>query len=110
MKTLGYRWRLRDIMAQRGLFQTTDLRPLLAERGIDLSEVQIYRLATQTPERLSLHTLAALCDGLGCTPDDLIELIPVSVPVRKAAVGGDRSLPRGLRPTRARITTDKTGA
>ena len=34
---LGYRWRLREIMAARGLYMTTDLSPLLAERGINLS-------------------------------------------------------------------------
>ena len=106
MKTLGYRWRLRELMAQRGLFQTTDLRPLLLERGIELSEVQVYRLVAQTPERLSLHTLAALCDAFDVTPDDLIELVPVSVPVRKAA-GETGPAPRGLRPTRARISGAK---
>ena len=30
-------WNLRAIMASKGLFQTTDLRPLLAERGVELS-------------------------------------------------------------------------
>ena len=35
-KTVTYRWHLRQLMASRGLFQTTDLVPLLAERGIPL--------------------------------------------------------------------------
>ena len=47
-------------MAAHGLFNTTDLVPLLAERGINLSVVQVYRLVTGTPERLSLPVLAAL--------------------------------------------------
>lgn len=106
MKTLGYQWRLRERMAERGMFQTTDLGPLLAERGIELSEVQVYRLVAQTPERLSLATLAALCDALSCTPDDLIELVSVSVPVRKTATAA-RSAPRSLRPTRARIVPER---
>jgi len=38
-----------------------------------LSREQIYRLVTGTPERLSLATLAALCDILGCGPGDIIE-------------------------------------
>jgi hypothetical protein len=29
---LDYRWHLRDLMADRGMFSTTKLRPLLAER------------------------------------------------------------------------------
>lgn len=108
MKTMGYEWRLREVMAAKGLFQTTDLRPLLAERGVELSEAQTYRLVAQVPERLSLQTLAALCDALDCTPDDLIRLVPVSVQLRKAVGGGSGAgLPRTVRPTRARITRDR---
>ena len=70
---LGYRWKLRLVMAQQGMFATTDLVPLLAERGVKLSVAQVYRLVAQTPERLNLITLVALCDILGCGPSDLIE-------------------------------------
>jgi hypothetical protein len=48
-------------MATRGLFNCTDLAPLLVERGTELSHVQIWRLVTKTPQRLSLPVLAALC-------------------------------------------------
>lgn len=65
---LGYRWHLRVLMANNGMFATSDLQPLLAARGITLSAAQVYRLVAQTPERLSLQTLVALCDILGCTP------------------------------------------
>ena len=70
---VGYVWHLRRLMAERGLFATTELRPLLAERGVVLSREQVYRLVVRTPERLSLATLAALCDILGCGPGDLVE-------------------------------------
>lgn len=70
---VGYHWHLRRLMAQADMFATTDLVPLLAERGITLSREQVYRLVVQVPERLSLATLAALCDILDCTPADLIE-------------------------------------
>ena len=33
----SYQWRLREVMAAHGLFNATDLEPLLAERGINLS-------------------------------------------------------------------------
>ncbi len=69
----GYVWHLRRLMAERGLFATTELRPLLAGRGVVLSREQVYRLVVRTPERLSLATLAALCDILGCGPGDLVE-------------------------------------
>ncbi len=71
-RPVGYRWHLRRLMAEAGMFATTDLRPLLAERGVSLSREQVYRLVVGVPERLSLLTLAALCDILSCQPADLI--------------------------------------
>src|SRR6266487_4710769 len=65
----GIRWHLRELMAQQGMFATTDLVPLLAERGVVLSREQVYRLVTRTPERLNTTTLAALCDILGVARD-----------------------------------------
>ena len=85
IKKMGIRWNLRKLMAAADMFQTTDLGPLLAERGIHLSREQVFRLVTQPPQRLSMDTLAALCDILGCTPNDLIEVEAVNAEVRKAA-------------------------
>lgn len=42
-------WSLRSVMASRGIFQTSKLKPLLEERGVDLSREQVYRLVTQAP-------------------------------------------------------------
>lgn len=70
---VGYRWHLRRVMAEHGMFATTDLVPHLTERGVRLSREQVYRLVAGTPQRLSLATLAALCDILDCTPGDLVE-------------------------------------
>ena len=81
-RTIGYRWHLRRLMADKDMYATTQLRPLLAERGVVLSREQVYRLVTGVPERLSLATLAALCDILGCGPGDLVE------PVAGAGAGG----------------------
>jgi DNA-binding Xre family transcriptional regulator len=100
---VGYVWHLRRLMAERGLFATTELRPLLAERGVVLSREQVYRLVVRTPERLSLATLAALCDILGCGPGDLVE--PVTGPGR-ARQAARRTPPALLRPRRARIMPD----
>lgn len=85
MKDMGYVWHLRAKLAERGMFATTDLQPLLAERGISLSREQTYRLVTGKPQRLSIATLIALCDILDCTPNDLIEPQIVEVTRRKAA-------------------------
>jgi DNA-binding Xre family transcriptional regulator len=101
-KTVGYRWHLRRLMAEQDMYATTQLRPLLAARGVVLSREQVYRLVTGVPERLSLATLAALCDILGCGPGDLVEPVAgagAGGPAAEAA--GDGPLPR---PVRARVT------
>ncbi|MFG3350273.1 helix-turn-helix domain-containing protein [Streptomyces sp. NPDC048018] len=87
IKKMGFAWKLRMLMAEREMFQTTDLVPLLAERGITLSREQVYRLVTHAPQRLSMDTLVALCDILQCTPNDLIEPKIVNQQVRKTADG-----------------------
>lgn len=100
-KKIGYRWHLRRLMADRDMYATTDLRPLLADRGVVLSREQVYRLVTQVPERLSLRTLAALCDILNCQPGDLVE--PVAAATKRATPSESAPLPR---PRRARVTPD----
>ncbi|MBA2949655.1 helix-turn-helix domain-containing protein [Streptomyces himalayensis] len=87
---LDYRWHLRKVMATRGMFATTDLRPLLVERGVALSPSQVYRLVAERPERLSLRTLMALLDILECTITDLIEPLPArgARHIGKAVDGG----------------------
>ena len=72
-RRIGYRWHLRQVMAQRNLWKTTELIPLLISRGINLSNAQVHRLVTQTPERIPARTFAALCDILDCSPNDLFE-------------------------------------
>lgn len=85
-RRLGYHWHLRRVMAAHDLWKTTDLAPLLRERGVNLSVAQVYRLVTDKLERLSLQALSALCDIFGCTPGDLVEPYsrpaPASAPLR----------------------------
>ena len=94
-------------MADRGMFTTTGLVPLLAERGIGLSSSQVYRLVTERPERLSLKVLMALLDILDCSMEDLIEPAATAKPGRKAKTASGEDAGVGvLRPRRARITRD----
>jgi DNA-binding Xre family transcriptional regulator len=75
---LGYVWHLRLRMAERGMFNSPELAAALRERGVALSDSQVWRLVTGTPERLNLRALVALCDILGCTPNELIEPVKQS--------------------------------
>jgi DNA-binding Xre family transcriptional regulator len=102
---LDYRWHLRQVMATRGMFSTTQLLPLLAERGITLSSSQVYRLVVERPERLSLRILMALLDILDCAMDDLIEPVTAAGTgtAKKAKAAGGEAGVGELRPKRARI-------
>jgi Cro/C1-type HTH DNA-binding domain len=67
--------------------------------------VQVWRLVTGTPERLSLPVLAALCDIFECTPAELIATKAENTVPRKAA-GGEANvddLNTTIHPKRARI-------
>jgi DNA-binding Xre family transcriptional regulator len=102
---LNYRWHLRKVMADRDMFQTTDLIDPLAQRGITLSSSQVYRLVTERPERLSLKILMALLDILDCSMDELIEPFAEASGAttrKKKAVGAETGI-GDLCPKRARI-------
>jgi DNA-binding Xre family transcriptional regulator len=105
VKKTGYRWHLRRLMAERDIYATSDLRQLLADRGVTLSREQVWRLVTGTPERLSLATLAALCDILGCQPGDIIELAASAA----ASPAPDPSPGQRPRPVRARVVPGPGG-
>jgi DNA-binding Xre family transcriptional regulator len=98
---VGYRWHLRQLMAARGMFATSDLVPLLASRGVALSREQVYRLVAKIPERLSLTTLVALCDILDCTPSDLVE--PTRETAKRTKATDPTAALATLRPRRARV-------
>lgn len=66
------RWALREVAFSRGIIKTTDLWRALQEYGVELSRPQVYRLMAESPERLNLRVLAALCDVLGCTPNEIL--------------------------------------
>lgn len=107
-RQVSYQWHLAELMARHGLRNTTDLAPLLRDRGVDLSASQVYRLATHTPERVSLTLLAALCDIFGCALGDLVSTAASDSPASRARrVAGDGpvvDLASTVRPRRARVS------
>ena len=101
---LDYRWKLRQVMAEREMFSTTDIIAPLKERGISLSASQVYRLVCERPERLSLKIFMALCDILDCEMSDLIEPIAAPEAQKRSKTAGGQAGIGSLRPKRARIT------
>lgn len=112
---LEYKWHLRELMATRGMFSTTAIRPLLAERGVTLSPTQIWRLVTEKPERMNIKVLVALMDILDCRMDELIEPVAAQSNQGRKAAGDKTATSKAavesglgtLRPKRARIAQDK---
>lgn len=108
-RQVEYAWRLSELMAARGLHNTTDLIPLLADRGIILSRPQVYRIVNQKPERVALQVIAAICDIFSCGPEDLITVTAADVRTRKTGSINSPNvvdLNRTARPRRARIIDD----
>lgn len=110
-REVDYTWRLAELMAAQGMHNSTDLAPRLAERGIQLSRPQVYRVVHQRPERVSLQLMAALCDILGCGIDDLVTVTANDVRRKKTASGTTPppnvvELNKSVRPRRARVLTD----
>jgi len=107
-KRIVMQWNLRQVMAARGIFQTSDLVPMLAERDVHLSRQFVHRLVTKTPQRVNMEVLAALCDLLDCEPNDLLQ--PVVETAKVAKTGTDTGPGIGdLRPIRAKIRRPHEG-
>ncbi|PZS35838.1 MAG: XRE family transcriptional regulator [Pseudonocardiales bacterium] len=106
------RWHLRQVMATRGIFQTSDLVPLLADRGVHLTRQYVHKLVTTPPQRVNMDLLAALCAILDCEPNDLLQ--PVAEQAEQAKTGTDTT-PREsfgigeLRPIRAAVRRPNDG-
>lgn len=97
-----FTWKLAELMHARGIHQISALQRELHNCDIDLSSSQIHRLVTQSPERLNLEVLAALCEILSCSPSELIE---VQTPVRRRRAAAENvvDLATTVRPKRARV-------
>jgi DNA-binding Xre family transcriptional regulator len=106
-KELGYEWRLRILLAEKGIFNSKPLVALLAEHGIRLSDSQVWRLVTGKPERLNVQVLVVLCEILDCTPNDLIRVVEHSAQARLERRSAAQAGAGDIVPKRARIRRAK---
>ena len=105
-RRLDYQWHLRQVMAGRGMFATTDLIGPLADRG-DPAVVQpglpAGRRAAGTAEPEGPDGAAGHPGLLGGRPDRAGPPGPAPRPCRKKKAAGAEAGLGGLRPRRARI-------
>lgn len=102
-------WHLQRVMRDVGIYQNEELKRRLAHSGVPLSSSQVHRLVTETPERLNLTVLAALCQVLSVDASDLIEVEEVRQTTPRLAAGGESNvvdLADAARPRRARVLDD----
>lgn len=71
IEPMTFRWRLRVMMAERGIRTVTELRRRLESLGVEISTQQLNRIVTDLPQRLNTDLFAALLTVLKCTPNDL---------------------------------------
>jgi DNA-binding Xre family transcriptional regulator len=95
-------------MARTGMKNSRDLVAPLRERGITLSESQIYRIVGQEPERIAFKVLVSLCDIFGIEAGDLITYTATDArQSRSKAVNSPADVPllNAYRPVKARIVS-----
>lgn len=108
-REIQYHWRIREHMARAGMRNSRDLVGPLRERGITLSESQIYRIVGQEPERIAFKVLVALCDIFGIEAGDLITYTATNTRQSRSKVvnaAADVPLLNAYRPVKARIISD----
>jgi putative transcriptional regulator len=99
---MAIRWKLRMTAAQREVWTAAELQRLLRERaGLEMSMPSVWTLLTKQPRQVKLETLAALCQALECTPNELFEINTVAVAAPAAKPAG-RSTAARSRSTTAR--------
>lgn len=107
-RSIDYGWRLRELMAARGMNTIADLLPHLADRGIHLSNSQVYRLIGAKPERINLAMLGAILDTLDCTFEELCPVTITARPSRTRTGTTDAGTATpAIRPARARVRREK---
>jgi DNA-binding Xre family transcriptional regulator len=74
---MALKWRLRQVMADRGIWSGAELGRLMEQKaGYRLSAPSISALLTEEPRQVKAQTMDALCTALNCTPSDLWQHTP----------------------------------
>ncbi|WP_219414205.1 helix-turn-helix domain-containing protein [Pseudonocardia nigra] len=74
------KWNLRLAAANRGIWKASELRRMLAERGIEMSAGKMSGLWSGQPSVLRPDELDAFCAVLGCEISELITAEPEKTP------------------------------
>jgi DNA-binding Xre family transcriptional regulator len=96
-------WNLRMAAAQRGIWRASDLRPLLAEGGLQISTGKMSYLWSGRPISVRLDDLDVICSVLDCEPNELLgRSRHAATPPREAKA--EATSPQTIRPSPRRGT------
>src|SRR6266508_812127 len=104
-------WRLRELMAGKGLFSAVQLQQALAGHGVTLGASQAHELLTRAPRQPHMMVLFALCGVLDCTLADLwVVGQAAATPAEGQGPARCRSRERRRRPARPRGSRSRRSA
>jgi DNA-binding Xre family transcriptional regulator len=96
-------WRLRELLAAKGLFSAVQLQQALADQGVRLGASQAHELMSRAPRQPRMAVLFALCEVLDCTLADLWVVHQAAAPAEGKVAAGARQRLAGLKPVEARL-------
>lgn len=108
------KWNLRLAAANRGIWKASELRRMLAERGVEMSVGKMSGLWSGRPNVLRPEELDAFCAVLGCEISELITAEPEAVPVlqssteERSAVGHVGAVADSTRMVKPRAQTGRS--
>ncbi|MGW4770024.1 helix-turn-helix domain-containing protein [Nocardia sp. NPDC004278] len=104
------KWNLRMVAANRGIWKASELRRLLAARGIDISTGKMSGMWSGTPAVFRPEELDALCVVLDCGIGELMTAEPDAVAAPAAAEETGRAVgEQGAGPVRRIVPKPRTG-
>jgi putative transcriptional regulator len=76
------RWNLRMVAATRDIWKASELRVMLAEAGLVISQGKMHNLWAGQPNSFRAEDLDVICHVLSCTPNDLLTPGPIPTAAR----------------------------
>jgi putative transcriptional regulator len=92
------KWDLRMAAARREIWKASDMRRLLAERGLEISVGKMSSLWSGQPTSIRLDDLEVICDALGCGPEELLLREPGKVQAHPVADADTQDVAVGQAP------------
>lgn len=105
---MSFKWKLKEKMAEKGIWRCTDLTKLLNAHGVKITSSMVTIIVDKMPERINTRVLDAICDILECTPSDILIHIPSGKNAEKLlkVVGEDVGIKPGPKPRKRNISKD----